>query len=304
MQIVTDAATRLSGAAFGSFFYNVVDDKGESYTLYTLSGAPREAFAEFPMPRNTAVFAPTFNGEGIVRSPDITQDPRFGKNEPYFGMPKGHLPVRSYLAASVVSRTGEVLGGLFFGHSTPGVFDERAERIVAAIAVQAAIAIDKAKLYRAAQDEIARRRRTEEALRLSEQSLESKVAERTAELAAANARLIQEAAQREHAEGRFQHLVQGRAGLRPVHARPRRCHHQLERRRRAHQGLSGIGDRRPAFRALLHRGRSRGRPAGARPRDGGARRHVRGRGLCACARTARNSGPASSSIRSATRTAS
>ena len=55
VQIVTDTATRLSGAAFGSFFYNVVDDKGESYTLYTLSGAPREAFARFPMPRNTAV---------------------------------------------------------------------------------------------------------------------------------------------------------------------------------------------------------------------------------------------------------
>ena len=107
-----------------------IDDKGESYTLYTLSGAPREAFAKFPMPRNTAVFAPTFNGEGIVRSADITKDPRFGKNEPYFGMPKGHLPVRSYLAVPVVSRTGEVLGGLFFGHPEPGVFDERAERIV------------------------------------------------------------------------------------------------------------------------------------------------------------------------------
>ena len=84
VQVVTDTATRLSGAAFGSFFYNVVDDKGESYTLYTLSGAPREAFAKFPMPRNTAVFAPTFNGEGIVRSPDITKDPRFGKNAAVF----------------------------------------------------------------------------------------------------------------------------------------------------------------------------------------------------------------------------
>ena len=209
VQVVTDTATRLSGAAFGSFFYNVVDDKGESYTLYTLSGVPREAFARFPMPRNTAVFAPTFNGEGIVRSADITKDPRFGRNEPYFGMPKGHLPVCSYLAVPVISRTGEVLGGLFFGHPQPGVFDDRAERVVAAIAVQAAIAIDKAKLYRAAQDEIARRRRTEEALRQSEQSLESKVSVRTAELAAANARLIQEAAERERAEGRFQHLVQG-----------------------------------------------------------------------------------------------
>jgi GAF domain-containing protein len=32
-------------------------------------------------------------------------------------MPQGHLPVRSYLAVPVVSRSGEVLGGLFFGHA-------------------------------------------------------------------------------------------------------------------------------------------------------------------------------------------
>jgi len=209
VQVVTDAATRLSGAAFGAFFYNVIDDKGESYTLYSLSGAPREAFSKFPMPRNTAVFAPTFNGEDIVRSGDITKDPRFGKNPPFHGHPKGHLPVASYLAAPVVSRTGEVLGGLFFGHPRPDVFDARAERIVAAIATQAAIAIDKARLYRAAQEEIERRRRVEQALRENEQSLETKVAERTAELVAANAQLIQEAVQRAHAEGRFQHLVEG-----------------------------------------------------------------------------------------------
>ena len=124
-------------------------------------------------------------------------------------MPKGHLPVRSYLAAPVVTRGGEVLGGLFFGHPEPNVFDARAERIVAAIAVQAAIAIDKARLYRAAQDEIERRKVIENALRESEQSLEARVAERTAELAAANAKLVEEAEQRERAEGRFQLLVEG-----------------------------------------------------------------------------------------------
>jgi CheY-like chemotaxis protein len=144
VQVVTDAATELSGGAFGAFFYNVIDAQGEAYTLYTLSGAPREAFASFPMPRNTAVFGPTFRGEGIVRSADITQDPRFGQNVPYHGMPNGHLPVRSYLAAPVVSTSGEVLGGLFLGHPEPGVFEMRSERIVGAIAVQAAVAIDKA----------------------------------------------------------------------------------------------------------------------------------------------------------------
>ena len=43
LQMVTDASTKLSKAAFGAFFYNKMDDKGESYMLYALSGAPREA---------------------------------------------------------------------------------------------------------------------------------------------------------------------------------------------------------------------------------------------------------------------
>src|SRR5262249_17258365 len=47
------------------------------------------------------------------------------------------------------------------------------------------------------------------ALRESEQDLERKVSERTAELAASNARLIAEAEAREKAEGRFQLLVEG-----------------------------------------------------------------------------------------------
>jgi hypothetical protein len=49
------------------------------------------------MPRNTAIFNPTFQGEGVVRIDDVTQDPRYGKNTPYHGMPEGHLPVRSPL---------------------------------------------------------------------------------------------------------------------------------------------------------------------------------------------------------------
>src|SRR5262249_52965312 len=119
VQSVTDAATELSGAQFGAFFYNVLDGTGGSYMLYTISGVPPEAFSKFPMPRNTAVFAPTFSGAGIVRSADIRKDERYGKNDPHFGMPKGHLPVVSYLAVPVVSRSGEVLGGLFFGHEKP-----------------------------------------------------------------------------------------------------------------------------------------------------------------------------------------
>src|ERR1700722_16730585 len=139
-------------------------EDGEAYPLYTLSGVPREAFAKFPMPRNTAVFEPTFRGRGPVRSDDILADARYGKSAPYNGLPEGHLPVRSYLAVPVVSRSGDVLGGLFFGHPEPAVFTERAERIVTALAAQAAVAIDNARLYLTNQREIAARKQAEGSL--------------------------------------------------------------------------------------------------------------------------------------------
>lgn len=67
LQTATDTATQLTGAQFGAFFQNTFNEEGESYMPYTLSGVPREAFTDFPLPRNTAVFAPTFEGES--RSP-------------------------------------------------------------------------------------------------------------------------------------------------------------------------------------------------------------------------------------------
>jgi PAS domain S-box-containing protein len=147
LQNVTDATTMLSGAAFGAFFYNKLDEEGESYMLYTLSGAPREAFEKFGMPRNTDVFAHTFNGLGIVRVDDITKDPRYGHNHPHYGMPKGHLPVVSYLAVPVVSKSGAVIGGLFLGHPEPGRFTKEHEILISGVTSQASVALDNAKLY-------------------------------------------------------------------------------------------------------------------------------------------------------------
>lgn len=161
VQAVSDAGTELLGAEFGAFFYNVLDEQGEHYTLYTVSGVPQERFSGFPMPRKTPLFDATFHGTGIVRLSDVTKDLRYGQTAPHFGMPPGHLPVRSYLAVPVVSRSHEVLGGLYFGHSRPDMFGPEAERIIAPIAAQAAVAIDNARLYRQAERELAERRRIE-----------------------------------------------------------------------------------------------------------------------------------------------
>lgn len=182
LQNVTDAATQLSGAKFGAFFYNSVDERGDAYDLYTLSGAPREAFEEFGHPRPTPVFAPTFKGEGSVRSDDITADARYGRWGPHFGMPRRHLPVRSYLAVPVTLRNGETIGGLLFGHPEAGVFNERTQRLVEGVAAHASVALDNARLYeemkrtvqerdRLVEAERAARAQTERASRLKDEFL-------------------------------------------------------------------------------------------------------------------------------------
>jgi signal transduction histidine kinase/ActR/RegA family two-component response regulator len=191
VQIVTDAGVELTEAQFGAFFYNVLDEAGASYMLYALSGAPRSAFENFPMPRATAVFEPTFIGTGVVRSDDITTDPRYGLSAPYHGMPKGHLPVCSYLAVPVASRSGEVLGGLFFGHDQPGMFKAEHEAGLLGLSGHAATAIDNARLFQATQTEIAERRRAEEELQALNATLENRVREEVAERTKAEEHLRQ-----------------------------------------------------------------------------------------------------------------
>ena len=126
---VTDAATEISGAKFGAFFYNVERDGPASpIMLYTLSGAPREAFEKFGLPRQHAGVRADFPRRG--RRP-------LGRHHPgpalrHDGAPPRHAagtPAGAQLPGRPgASRSGEVIGGLFFGHPEPGVFTERAER--------------------------------------------------------------------------------------------------------------------------------------------------------------------------------
>jgi PAS domain S-box-containing protein len=153
-QTIVDATTRITGAQFGAFFYHLVDDRGEVFREHALAGTPPEGIEEFLTPRDPAVcdpinLGPTFQDEGVVRIDDLLNDSRAG----HLSAPRerriGGLPVRSYLTTPVLSRSGELLGGLFFGHSEPGVFTGRVERILGGIAAQSAVAIDHAWIYEA-----------------------------------------------------------------------------------------------------------------------------------------------------------
>jgi PAS domain S-box-containing protein len=151
LQTVTDAATGISGARFGGFFYHGKDSDGDLFTLHTLAGLPPDDFEQLGHPRASALLAPSLRGEGVIRSDDISSDARYAGPQPHFGLQQGAPAVRSYLAVPVIARSGEVLGSLFFGHPEAGIFSERTERIIGGIAAQAAVAIDNTRLYEAAQ---------------------------------------------------------------------------------------------------------------------------------------------------------
>jgi signal transduction histidine kinase len=154
VQTVTDEATQLTGAEFGAFF--LASGSGDrSFTLDALSGISREAFTEFPMEADAEIFESAFRSKRVSRIDDVTLDLK------YDGDP-GHALVCSYLAVPVISRSRDVQGWLFFGHSRAAVFTEEHERLVAGVAGWAALAIDNAQLLEEAQ----------EARRISEQITE------------------------------------------------------------------------------------------------------------------------------------
>ncbi|RRV10103.1 response regulator [Pseudomonas sp. v388] len=177
IQTVTDAGIDVTGAKYGGYAQNVADEAGQRLHLFTLSGAERGDFARLSTPPATPLFSQTFSDSGVVRADDILMDSRYDTSVPYCGLALGHLPIRSYLAVSVVSRSGSALGGLFYGHPEPGQFTPRHEKLISALASQAAIAIDNARLF---QD-----------VKNANETLEQRVEARSLELNAAHAALRQ-----------------------------------------------------------------------------------------------------------------
>ena len=134
VQQLTDAGTQLTRAEFGAFYYNVSNESDQDLALYAVSGVSMEEFTKTFTPETISILQSSFLAK---------------KNKAITG-----FPLNSYLTIPVISRTGELIGGLFFGHKRSGAFTERDERIVNGLASQAAIALDNAHLYNKANQAI------------------------------------------------------------------------------------------------------------------------------------------------------
>jgi PAS domain S-box-containing protein len=168
VQSVVDLATRATGAEVGCFFQSALNGERQVVLRCTVAGPRREEFSGAEP--GHGIFASTLRGQGVVRAGDLSK-----KRETvlHFKTAKGPLPVRSALAVPLVSRSGDVLGGLFFGHSAPHRFSERQESMVAGIAAQAAIALDNARLFEQAQWVQSELKKSNEELRRANKDLES-----------------------------------------------------------------------------------------------------------------------------------
>ena len=143
LQQVTDATTKLTGAAFGIFFYNNVNEDGEEQMLFTASGVDKAKLENDPaLLRSVQVLSPA-----IMRIDNITKDSRYNRETSFFVIPGERPKLRSYLSVPVISSSGSVIGGLIYGHPDVGAFKQEHEDLVSNIAVQAAISLDNSVLF-------------------------------------------------------------------------------------------------------------------------------------------------------------
>jgi PAS domain S-box-containing protein len=140
-QTVVDEATEVIGAEFGAFVYTVERERSGPERVCAFSGSTRRSPSQVSTEPNPAILESILRGGGVLRLDDLADDPRGER------FPTEFQAWRSCLAVPVSSGSGEVLGGLVFGHTAVGVFNERHERLLVGVASQAAVAMDNARLY-------------------------------------------------------------------------------------------------------------------------------------------------------------
>jgi signal transduction histidine kinase/CHASE1-domain containing sensor protein/ActR/RegA family two-component response regulator len=133
-QLVAGEATALTGAELGAIF--------DPHRRLLAAAGPQD-FSRLSLRADSETAARTLLGH-TVRFDDL------GKDHPVFG--EGGPQVCAYLAVPIISRTGDVLAGLFFCHPATGHFSEQHERLVLGLAAQASIAFDNARLLRDLRD--------------------------------------------------------------------------------------------------------------------------------------------------------
>lgn len=144
-QAATDAATKISGAKFGSFLPNPTVPFQDLPALFSRThGSAGEFLGDVHHP---ALAEATQDWQQPFHCDDLYADDWGNKLFPTSNPAASESGVRSVYVIPVMPRPGVVLGTLAFGHDAPGVFTDRVKRLLGVMAAQAAVAIDNARLH-------------------------------------------------------------------------------------------------------------------------------------------------------------
>ena len=153
---IVDAARRVIGAKYGAL--GVIDKDRGGLSNFVYLGVSEDERAEIGrLPVGRGLLGALIEDPRPIRLEHIGDDPRS------VGFPANHPVMNSFLGVPVVCR-GQVFGNLYLTEKVEGgPFTEEDERLAVALAAQAGIAIDNARLYGAMLgNEAAARRRLRE----------------------------------------------------------------------------------------------------------------------------------------------
>jgi signal transduction histidine kinase len=141
---VLDAARDLTHARYAAL--GVLDSDKRELERFLFVGIDEQTRAEIgPLPRGHGIL-----GE-LIRDPKPLRLRRISDHPRSYGFPSGHPEMTTFVGVPVTVR-GEVYGNLYLSEKADGAeFDERDERLLVVLAEWAAVAIENARIYEAAE---------------------------------------------------------------------------------------------------------------------------------------------------------
>jgi len=149
----------------------------KSSNVLSFVASTKDRILSFPVPIDHSIAGAAFKSDSPLIVPDVSKDPRY---YPVIDI-QTNFVTYSILAVPLTFRESRV-GVIEVLNKKQGQFDEADIEVMTALATQATITIEIARLYRQAQEEIAERIKAEEELRSHQEHLEELVKERTAEV--------------------------------------------------------------------------------------------------------------------------
>ncbi|MBI4498793.1 MAG: PAS domain S-box protein [Chloroflexi bacterium] len=164
LQTIVEHARTVASAQYAAL--GVGTDPTRPFDPWVFSGiSPEQAAAVGRVPRPVGLLGAVSSGGQAIRLSHVAQDLR------YAGLPPGHPVFTSFLGVPIRYR-GRSLGNLYLANKVGAeAFTEADQRAVELLAQHAALALEHTRVHEQMAEEIAERKRSEEALQNSERTV-------------------------------------------------------------------------------------------------------------------------------------